>query len=442
MSDRLPQGTGNCFAFAFGNAICFQIFLGAPMILYAKTIGAGPVVLGVIASLTPLLTIMQIPGAYFMQATGYKKMLLMGWTTRNLFVLLVAILTIVPFLHAEGRMALLLVAAFAFNLSRGFTSGAWMPWITDLIPEQVRGLYLSREQLWTHAGCLLSAILCAVILRGKQTADWQFGLVFLLSFLAGAISLFFMRRVPVTTTQERLKASSEPVPWGKLVSYPPFLRLTLFNLLYSLVIGSLGVFVVSFLRERTALTETEILLITSVSFVAAGIALPWGGRMVDRFGSRPLMRLSLVGILLVLLGWCAWAVDWLPVGEWWPALLFFVSGASGAMFSMANVRLVMMTMPPMGRNHFFAFYTVTTSLGLGGAPIFWGMAIEAMEGVRLEWLGGVWGNYGIYFGLLALLTIVTFVATLLLIEKGAEPRDWIGSVINGNFRRLWRFWIK
>jgi len=426
----------------FFNAVCFQIFLGAPMILYVKTLGAGPVVLGVFASLTPLLTIMQIPGAHYMQATGYKKLLLMGWSLRNFFVLCVAVMTVLPFLNGDARVALVLIGAFLFNLSRGFVSGAWMPWISDLIPEAKRGRYLSREQLFMYAGCLASALVSAALLRGKETLPWQFGLVFLLSFLTGAISLFFLRKVPETTTRETLKTSSVPVPWGSIVRYPPFLRLTLFNLLFSLAIGSLGVFVVSFLREKTAFSETQILVTTSVSFIAAGLALPWSGRVVDRIGSRPLLRLALIGFILVLLGWWSWAIGLLTVGDWWPVLLFFASGACAAAFNLGNVRLVMMTMPVMGRNHFFAFFTVVTSLGLGVDPIVWGLAIEAMEELEFVWLGRDWGSYAIYFALLACLTGLTFAGTFFLMEKGAEPRDRLGTVISGNFRRLWKLWIK
>ena len=58
-----PAGATNANWFSMFNAVSFQITLGSPMILYAKSIGATATVLGIIAALTPLLTIAQIPAA-------------------------------------------------------------------------------------------------------------------------------------------------------------------------------------------------------------------------------------------------------------------------------------------------------------------------------------------------------------------------------------------
>ena len=52
--------------FQFYNAICFQIILGAPIVLLAKDLGANSVILGVIASFTPLMTVLQLPAARYL----------------------------------------------------------------------------------------------------------------------------------------------------------------------------------------------------------------------------------------------------------------------------------------------------------------------------------------------------------------------------------------
>jgi hypothetical protein len=58
-----PKGVGNVNWFGFFNALSFSIFLGAPVTLYAKSLGADATLLGLFASLTPLLTVFQIPAA-------------------------------------------------------------------------------------------------------------------------------------------------------------------------------------------------------------------------------------------------------------------------------------------------------------------------------------------------------------------------------------------
>ena len=66
------------------------------------------------------------------------------------------------------------------------------------------------------------------------------------------------------------------------------------------------------------------------------------------------------------------------------ALLNLGAGVASANFNLANVRITMATMPKMGANHFFALFTVITSLGLGGAPVAWGLFSMQLEVMKLS----------------------------------------------------------
>ena len=66
---RFPDGLQNAFIFAIFNALSFQIVLGSPMVLYAKTLGASATVLGIITGMMPLLVIFQIPAARHIAST-------------------------------------------------------------------------------------------------------------------------------------------------------------------------------------------------------------------------------------------------------------------------------------------------------------------------------------------------------------------------------------
>src|SRR5207247_3152462 len=81
-----PPGMANAFVFATFNALSFQIVLGSPMVLYAKTLEASATVLGMIAGMMPLLVIFQIPAAAHIARVGYKKFVYAGWGTRVTFI--------------------------------------------------------------------------------------------------------------------------------------------------------------------------------------------------------------------------------------------------------------------------------------------------------------------------------------------------------------------
>jgi hypothetical protein len=78
-----PAGALNVNGFSFFNAVSFQIVLGAPVILFAKSLGASSFLLGTIAALTPLLNILQLLAARFFHRTGYKRFVLAGWGART-----------------------------------------------------------------------------------------------------------------------------------------------------------------------------------------------------------------------------------------------------------------------------------------------------------------------------------------------------------------------
>src|SRR4051812_45534862 len=141
-----PPGMGNAYLFATFNALSFQIIINSPMVLYAKSLGATATVLGIIVGMMPLLVIFQIPAAHYVARVGYRRFVYAGWGTRVMFIFAMALVPLTSaFLASATQISLLLLLLFGFNLSRGISSAGWLPWITALVPGDVRGRYLVRD---------------------------------------------------------------------------------------------------------------------------------------------------------------------------------------------------------------------------------------------------------------------------------------------------------
>jgi MFS family permease len=124
---------------------------------------------------------------------------------------------------------------------------------------------------------------------------------------------------------------------------------------------------------------------------------------LDATGSKPWLRHGLSMMAAVIGGWFLLAAGLLPG---WPALvgmLNFVGGLAGALFGVANTRIVMASVPAMGRNHFFAVFTVVSGLGLGGAPMVWGATLDALGTLDVVLGPFVINRYTIYFAALVVL---------------------------------------
>jgi len=70
------------------------------MILYAKALGGSATTIGIVASLAPLMTILQLPTAYFIPRVGYKGFVLFGWSVRAVLLFILAFLPLLMFLPA------------------------------------------------------------------------------------------------------------------------------------------------------------------------------------------------------------------------------------------------------------------------------------------------------------------------------------------------------
>lgn len=433
---QYPKGAFNAHWFSLCNAVSFQIILGAPIILYAKSIGASSTVLGIIASFPPLMAVFQLPAAQFLGRYGYRQFVLMGWSLRTFAIFLVAVVPLATFLDGTSKLAVILAALFVFNLLRGISSAAWMPWIATLIPEEIRGRFLSLDQIFMYVGSLLALVASALVMAG-QVASWEYALVFFLSALGATLSLNFIRSIPEVEPSETVRKSSEPVPWREILTYPPFLELLKFNVVFMAVTGSMGVFTVEYLREFPHFDVSLVLYLSVLSFIGALLSLPFVGRLVDDAGSKPVMTAALVLFCIVILGWFLVAAGVLPCSLWVIGMLNFLTGIAGANFNLANARIIMSTMPEMGRNHFFAMFTVITSLGLGVTPIVWGVSLDFIGTYEAVTGAFHWRRHSFYFLALFILNLVA----LSLIRRLHETRtEEFPSLVYARLRRAGKLW--
>lgn len=440
--NTFPPGMHHAFSFSAFNALSFQIVLGSPMILYARSLEASATVLGIIAGMMPLLVIFQIPAANHINRVGYRRFVLAGWSTRVLFIFGMALVPLTgAFLDATNRLGLLLALLFCFNLSRGISSCAWLPWITLLVPGEMRGRYLARDAAVQNLASFVAFLVAAATLT-SATKAWQFAVLFAFSACMGAVSLFFLKRIPDVPIPETVRTSREPVPWGAMIRYEPFKKLLRTATAWSVAYGGMNAFTVAFLKARSGLSEGQILLISSAAFLGGVSSLWLLGSRFDRVGSKPVLGAACVGWLLVLAGWGAWAGGAIATSLPFVIGLQFLMGLLAAAVNMANNKLAMSIVPAMGRNHFFAIFSVVSNVSLGLAPIAWGLLIDAVGQYAPRFLGLEWNRFTVFFAGAAL----AFTVVLLFVQRLDEPKAasmqaLLREMLIQSPQRFWlRFW--
>jgi len=218
---QFPEGIQSLFWFFFLNFLSCQIIMDSPIFLYAESLGASATIMGLIAGMTSLMVIFQIPAAAHVGRWGYKLFITIGWSLRLIFVFgLVFVPLLGGVINQQSQLALVLVLLFAFNVVRGIASCAWYPWIRGLIPENIRGRYLTFEGAFVNAGSLVAFLLVAAYL-GQAPTSGQFSVLFGFSCLAGAGSIYYILRVPAVAPPSEEVGKKQEAPWAEIFANQP-----------------------------------------------------------------------------------------------------------------------------------------------------------------------------------------------------------------------------
>jgi MFS family permease len=367
------------------------------------------------------MTMLQLPAARYLGKYSYRSFALMGWGLRSIFIATSAIVPLLSFWSKEVRLGLLLGSLFLFNVIRGISSAAFLPWITGVVPGAMRGRYIGVDHTFVYGGSLLTMLLSSLLMKG-EIEPWRYSLVLCISVTGAVVSLLFLRLTPDARHSEATAASSDHISILQMLSLAPFRNLILFSLLYATVTGGLSVFPVEYLRMQAQFSPSTIFALSAATFFAPLLILQWLGRIVDLAGSIAVMRASIVLFTTVLAVWFAMSAglirpDWRVV-----LLLNFTGGMGVAGLNLASLHLGMSVVPESGKNHFFALSTVIGSFGMAIVPIVWGAILDLLGGMDL--LVGPFHirRHSVYFLGICLLSLAALFMTRILIRPShARP---------------------
>lgn len=432
-STPLPRGIVNAYWFQAFNAVSWQICNGSPLILFARDLGASATALGVLAGLPPILTIMQIPVSRYAADYGYKRLMLAGWSSRVAVLLLLSVLPLVAGpIPKDAVVTLLLAIMFFFNLLRGLATCSWMPWITSLVPERVRGFYLSRDRTFINFASVVALFVSGSLMVGHASMR-GFALVFFLGFASGAVSLAFLKRIPDPPATGPHAAAAETVEWSQVFRDRPFMRLLAFGVALQLGLSAHGTFVLIFLREEIALGDGPILWISAGASLFGMLGLSMLGRHADRVGSRPYLGLVLAWWMVAIPAWFLIAADAFASPGKVAIGLMIAGGYMNTCFELALTRLLMNTVAGKpGQTRYFALYAVVVSSVLGLMPIAWGIGLDALRTLHASALGLVWNRYMVFFAAesVSLLGIL-FLLLRVRERRGESPAYMVQQIFVG-----------
>jgi MFS family permease len=417
-SETLPSRIHNTYLFQAFNAVSWQICLGSPLILFARELGASAVVLGLLAGLAPLTSVLQLAVAPHAERIGYRKLMVSGWSARVAMLIFLTLLPLATYLWKPAIVVGLLVAVMtAFTVLRGVATCAWMPWITALVPRSVRGLYLSRDRTFIGVASVAALAVSGIFLFDHDNM-WSFSIVFGLSFLGGAVSLYFLNRIPEPETTDRAVTPLVRLRWRDLLRDGAFVRLLSFAAVVQLCVLSTATFIIVFVREEVRLQDGAILWITAGAALVGVFGLRVLRSHIDGMGSRPFLGMVFLWWTFYYLAWFLLAARLLDGEQILAPMLMLAAGFFASIYELSLTRLMMNTVGDRpGATQYFALQSVIVSLLAGLSPIMWGWMLDNLDNVRLVLGRLTLDSYAIFFGVQWLLLGAVFVA-LMHVKEG------------------------
>ena len=408
----------NYYRFSLFNVISFNFLAGNIIVLYALRLGAGNVMVGVIAASYQITFIFSLIGRRIIARLGAVRLMGYFWLIRYLLMIPV-VFTALPGLRDQSSLVLAVVGfcVFGFNVSKGIGITAAKPIVGELPPQRERGAFLSNHHLIIHLGAIGTGLVMAFVL-GPASPLGRYALLLAVGIVAGFGASYFILRLPEPVEAGHGFTSRFADGLRLAFNDRTFKRLNGVNIIAVGVAAMAEAFLLVYFKDVYGYADQTIVFFVAAGSVGAATMAAFSRSVMDRIGPKPLLFAFAVvtaGVFLPV----ALAPD--VAGNWryaFPALVFFF-------FSMG--RFGMMT---AADSYFYSITQAQDRLNLG---IVFGLG-SGLAGTLGSFLGGVLLSglqenlsgrpvlpYTIYFGLASAIMLAGVVLVTRMADVDSIP---------------------
>jgi MFS family permease len=398
-------------AVAFGT-VCFNITGGVAMTGYLKLLGVSDFTYGLILAIGPIATMLQVFASYVLERTRKRKLIFMlsGILQRSAWLPF----GLVPIIFPMSGVTLQIWTAALFlmlsSLCNPFINVSFFSFVADLVPTNIRGVYFSMRQRIALIFGIAGGLVTAFILD-RFTGFTGYALVFALAALFGILDILTFIFIKFPPMLETPKKESIKAMLADVFNDKRYLRVIAFASIWMFSVQISAPFALVYARTVLHLSNTAITLVMQIlPSICMVIVLPFWGRALDRYGNKPVMRISACLVCISPFFWIFTVPGPFVIV---PIILAAIAGglfSAGLDFGTQNVFLGQA--PEKNRSMFVAIYSCATSLlGIAMANATGGWLLDNVLS-RLESGGLTFNRYNFLYIIATLLRV--FAAFILL----------------------------
>lgn len=360
---------------------------GVVVAAFALALGAGPMVIGLLAAIPFAAQAVQLPSTLLVERLRQRKRI--GVWMLGAARLLVLLLAVLPLLAGRPALALALLVAgqVAITVLSSVAGCAINSWLHQLLPPQTLGTFFSRRLLASTAASSVATLAVGVLVDHPPGDDAMnaYVIAFLCAAAAGALSTLYLARA----SEPQMHDAGPVLPMREKLRAPfrdrNFRRLLVLLGAWNLASNFSAPFLTVYLLQQLGYGLGTVTSLWVASQAANALTLLAWGRVSDRLSNK-----AILAVALPLYFACVLGLVFTRVGQPYGmqlALLYGVHVAMGAAsggIGLATGNLGLKLAPQGQGTAYLAAVGLVCAVAGGAAPLLAGAIGEWLQSSQLS----------------------------------------------------------
>lgn len=408
---------------------------------YALALGATNLQIGMLASLSFLAQLIQIPAIVLVERIRKRKLIaLITWIPAQLIWIPIALIPLYMDIPSPGAISALLGLMALRSTMGAITNCSWNSWMRDLVPQKILGRFFARRYTLANGAAMLFGLGAAFFVdywRGDEALGYTIPLLF------GALTLALASPTFMTLIPEPLMQPAPSQQQSLLTTLATPFRdrnyrhLLSFLFLWGLALNLAVPFLAVYMLQRLGLPLSAVIGFSMLGQASNILFLRLWGPLVDQFGSKVILSLCTSLYMLVILGWTFTTMPeryflTIPL----LVILHILAGAAASGVTLTTGTIGLKVAPKGQATSYLAVAALATNLGYGLGPLLGGQLADYFSGrqlgITLTWLdpthtvqlmGLSFTGFDFLFCITFVIGIITLNALIALREEGETSRE-------------------
>lgn len=388
-----------------------------------QILGANDFQLGLLAAIPVAASVLQIFMSYIMEKRRNRRFMFLffGVVGRFFWIPIGLVPYLFPGFSMDLRIWLVTVFVVMVFTGNSCVGLGWGSLMGDLVPIRIRGSYFSVRQMFSLATGVVVGILVSTMIDRVGLPGYSIALVLAgLTHVADIACFFCVKWPPMAQVQD-----DRTTLFGMLkevFTNKGFVKVIVFYSIWLFSANIAGPFWNVYMLEELKMNFTEMSLYTQIiSNVATVLVISRWGRLIDRYGNKPVLQMAALLITISPLPWFFAT----PMTTYFILISNVISGSSWPVSDVCQQNLYLSHSPAVHRSMYIAVFLACINLfgiALGNAAGGWMMQepLAALAEKHYQFLGMAMTNTRYLFLVSVVLRmLVMFVFLPRISEEGA-----------------------